>query len=353
MAVCINKNSQEYQSLKSKAGIPELLLDAICSQYLDKYDRFPYLDELPKANSKPFLEEVLKLDKHNSTKISTILEYTNTNTIKEANIKLNDIHRDLETEIIPIVDEAIVKISNRPTDTDLNLVEKYTPDESVAHKVWTLQALNKLSNLYGINVIEITDADIKNMSDIMPKNRSVKAFIHNGQIYINLDRASVDSPVHELMHLLVGSLRFSNPQLYQNLIQSVENFPDYEDLILNHQNKTRNDANEEIFITEISKYLVGISSKFSRFSPKQIYEVDYNVRRLLDSMLMGDLSTKTIEGSILYRTSLKTVTELVNSKSMTNNFRGTFNEENSALHRKLNNRKAELIKEGKLKEVCR
>jgi hypothetical protein len=36
-------------------------------------------------------------------------------------------------------------------------------------------------------------------------------FEYDGEIYINVDRASVDTPIHEMMHLLIGSLRFSNP----------------------------------------------------------------------------------------------------------------------------------------------
>ena len=48
---CINKNSVEYQALKNKSGIPEFILEAISAEYLEKYGRFPELDELPKSNS--------------------------------------------------------------------------------------------------------------------------------------------------------------------------------------------------------------------------------------------------------------------------------------------------------------
>jgi len=37
--------------LKNRANISELVLDSVCRDYLDKYDRFPYLDEIPGANS--------------------------------------------------------------------------------------------------------------------------------------------------------------------------------------------------------------------------------------------------------------------------------------------------------------
>ena len=51
MAVCINKNLSEYQALKEMSGIPEIVLDFYCSNFLDKYDRLPELDELPQVNS--------------------------------------------------------------------------------------------------------------------------------------------------------------------------------------------------------------------------------------------------------------------------------------------------------------
>jgi hypothetical protein len=43
---------------------------------------------------------------------------------------------------------------------------------------------------------------------------SAKAFIKNGTIYINIDNATIDSPIHEMLHLFIGSISFSNPQLF-------------------------------------------------------------------------------------------------------------------------------------------
>lgn len=57
MPVCINKNSVQYQSLKDRAGISELILESVCREYLEKYDRLPHLDEIPRSNSEPYLRE--------------------------------------------------------------------------------------------------------------------------------------------------------------------------------------------------------------------------------------------------------------------------------------------------------
>ena len=61
MAVCINKNLSEYQALKEMSGIPEIVLDFYCSNFLDTYDRLPELDELPQVNSENYLRNAIKV----------------------------------------------------------------------------------------------------------------------------------------------------------------------------------------------------------------------------------------------------------------------------------------------------
>ena len=76
--------------------------------------------------------------------------------------------------------------------------------------------LQKLAKLYGINFNTVTDAELNSerWANLMPESRLVNAFIYDGQIYINIDRANLDAPLHEMMHLLIGSIRFTNPNLY-------------------------------------------------------------------------------------------------------------------------------------------
>jgi hypothetical protein len=64
----------------------------------------PKLDELPKVNSEPYLEKTLGVKKLSNIKtINTdrLLEYTGTNSVEEANIKLNSIYKDLEVTLTP------------------------------------------------------------------------------------------------------------------------------------------------------------------------------------------------------------------------------------------------------------
>lgn len=573
MAVCINKNSIEYQLLKDRAGISEFTLEAICRDFTEKYGRFPHLDELPNSNSEQSLRDTFKIKENNGVKISDLLEITGKETVEQATIDINNQYRDLEVKILPIVEEAIVDVAHRPIDNNFeNLTEEekilakaprdkngnllapngnisnltesqyvqvrtkafknwfgdwinnpseaskvvdengeplvvyhrspnkfdtfdtnkfgtstdrgqhgrgfyfgiqdnhvtyyenkyevflniknpyyitdydtdwisymynrdYQENDVVANRIKNkysqeeldklknhdgvidLQndlysespsgrkvlvttglkediefvvpksnqiksaesnsgsfnkfnkniydaepngylvlnnALQKLASLYGITFNEITDAELNSeeWSNLIPDAQSVNAFVYNGQIYINMDRANLDAPIHEMFHILVGSMRFENPTLYTNLISSVENLYNYSALAEQYPNRSRNDVNEEIFITELSKYFSGLPSQLMNLDQKSMHELTYNIIRTLDSILMGEDSVRTVSEDRLYNMSFKTLINEVNSTIATSKFTGFINMEGSELHRKLNNIKSDLLKNKQLEEIC-
>ena len=110
----------EYRTLKERSGISDFILEAICVDFLDRYDRFPYLDEIIGSNSEPYVRKTLQLDEHNSTNIDNILSTTGASTIEQANISLNDQYRDVEVEITPLNKDAIVEITKRPTEDNFD-----------------------------------------------------------------------------------------------------------------------------------------------------------------------------------------------------------------------------------------
>jgi exonuclease VII small subunit len=71
------------------------------------------------------------------------------------------------------------------------------------------EIIDKLQTLYGINIIPITNAELsQDRWASITGTKGVKSFIYNGNIYINTDIATVDSPVHEFLHLLFGSMKY-------------------------------------------------------------------------------------------------------------------------------------------------
>lgn len=75
----------------------------------------PNLDEIPGVDSSKHITETLHLDKNQATDIRNLLIATNSSTVSEANIKLNDTYKDKDIKITPLYKEAIVSVNTRPS----------------------------------------------------------------------------------------------------------------------------------------------------------------------------------------------------------------------------------------------
>lgn len=351
MASCININSVEYQTLKAKSGLSDFELKAECRPFLDKYGRFPYLDELPNSNSEPYLKESIEMT-DTSAKIDKILEVTGAESIEEANVILNDQHRDLEIELIPLRKTAHIEVKHRPSVYNTEELEMVEFDDNINSHVLLNQTIDKLSKLYGINIIPISTSELmsEEWKDKVPDAKNTSAFIYNGNMYINTEVASIDAPLHEMTHLFFGSIRFTNPELYSSLLQYAQNFGDYTDLVRTFKDRTQNDINEEILVEEFSKYLVGEKSQLDDLNEIVRYNLLYDMGRIFDSVLMGQRSVNSIDKSNLGYMTLRDLAKKVKSSILTNSFKGSLDD--NTLHRIEMNTKAALLREGKLQEFC-
>lgn len=354
---CLNINSVEFQTNLKRSGLSEYSYAIKVDSYFDQQRalgvaeedlKYPELDQIDGADSSTYLTEQLKL-KDDGASIQDVLNYTKTNNIQEATIAINNKHRDLEVTIHPLNEQALVSIEHRPTDTG----RKSNPPVSITKdKQALIPIFNKLASLYGVQFINVTtdellaDPTFKDVYDAKHTN----AFILNGNIFINMDVANIDAPIHEMTHLLLGSVKFQNPDLYTALVNLAEQLPAYSELAKNYQGRTRSDLNEEIFVTEFAKFISNQNSAIQQLPAYIQEEILYNVKRLLDSMLMGDVSVKTIPTQDLTTMSLYEIAELVNSDIFDNGSRGSLND--SQIHRILNNRKSDLINNNELKEEC-
>lgn len=359
---CVNKNLREYQSLKHDSGLSDSELSHQVGKFLDEVGRYPYLDELDGANSESAIKGDLKLNKDNITNTSNILEATNSETVDDAVQVLNNKYRDKEVEISEYSDgTSKVIITERPSinpkvemkdsiQVELdNIKQRAIANGEVNSFQYFNDIIDKLQTLYGINIIPVTNVELQD-----PKwdgiAEGAKAFIYNGDIYVNTDIATLDSPVHEFLHILFGGLKYNNRELYNQIVSQAEQFDSYNEIALNYPNRTREDINEEVFVAELAKYLVGTSNTISNLPNNIQYEIFYNINRTLDTMLMGDASVKCIPEENLYQMNMKTLAKLVNSSAMTNNFQTTLTD--SMLSRIMSNKKSELMEKGLLREDC-
>lgn len=347
---CINNNSVEFKTLKDKSGLSDLVLELVCRKFMDSIGRFPHLDEIP-SDSSQYLKDNISINKNNSSKTDKILNYTGASSIEEANIKLNNLHEDLEVKLTPLNKETIVEIEKRPTIYRENKKDIETDTSNADANSYINMITDKLSKLYGINIKTIKTSDLQEgefkNKRIDPKFST--AFIYNGDIYINTDIASLDAPIHELMHLLIGGLRFKHQDLYFDLVKNAEQFKGYDQMKQLYSNRTKTDILEEMFITELSKYLTGQKSQLDNLDQSTIYEISYNTHRMIDTILKGQWSSVSL-GDDVYNMSLRSLAEELNSIEMNNTFKGYMDD--AYTHRVLANKKQELFEQGKLKEYC-
>lgn len=356
MNACINKKSYEYRSLSERTGLSDLFLEAEIIDYADKHNgRWPTPAEIDGSDTTEHAREFLELRKNNTTETSKLTDKFQVDTVDEAVVLLNtqDTYNDLEFDILPLNKTSIVNISHRPSKYNNNFEIRYKPDEEVNSKIILDTAFGKLATLYGIHFKQVYLHDLHNdpmFKDVIAVDPNPKAFILNGQIYINMNNYSVDSPIHELSHMLIGQLRFAKPDLYMQLISLSEQLPNYEKMARTYPNRSRNDINEEIFVTEYSKFITGQKSVFDSIDSDIAYQVQFQVNRMIDTMLEGSLGIRDLKLQDIGKYSLKQIADLVNSSKMTS--MNSFPLEDSSIHRKLNNMKSAMLKSGQLKEVC-
>ena len=351
MIACdINKRSFKYQTLKKMSGISEFNLDNTITLFQNKFGRDPELDELPNVNSEPYLREKLPIKDYSSmqgVKNDAVLEYTSSDTIEQANVVLNNQYKDLEIELIPYQTFSAINIKHRPSTTQdiTDPIDVETDFSIEKSKIVLTNQLNKLQKLYGIDIIATDSEKLKELG--IPNTDLVKGVIHNGTIYINTDNSTIDTPIHELMHIFFGSIRYTNPNLFFSLVNSVEQLPRYEEFALEFQGRTRGDINEEIFVDQFSKFLTGAPSLFDKIPG--VDKILYEVLRNVDSLVSGNYSVKSIQNGIFDKSILE-LSKILESPIVNNCQYGSLTPD--TLHRVLANYKEDLISKGKLKEEC-
>jgi hypothetical protein len=359
MAVCINKNLSEYQALKKMSGIPETVLDFYCSRFIEKYDRFPELDELPHVNSESYLKQALdsrKVGQLDFVDTANVFSLTGTENIQEANIKLNDICKDLEVTLVEVSDDSVlIETRKRPSKFETR-TEKFNPEFDVTsannRRTVLRNMLGRMRKLYGINIIEVSSEDLATgeFYDIIPDAKTANAFVFNGNIYINTEYADLDAPIHELTHIILGAMRYTNPSKYFEIISLAENFKSLEKASYLYKDRTRNDLLEECFVHEFANYLVGIESDIDNLDAKILDTLMYNLTRNMDTMIMGNKSVNGIEDWSFQDSFLDLAMRAQSSEL--NQVEDVNNMDLATLHRKTANLKSKLLKDGNLIEKC-
>lgn len=108
-----------------------------------------------------------------------------------------------------------------PTDKDQ--MQEYKKNQTAPITMWMSAISTALQNQFGVPINLITSEEVsKELKGIADPNID-KAFIYNGEVYVNTSIASTNDLLHEHVHLVLGMLK-SNPELrgnYERLLNLV------------------------------------------------------------------------------------------------------------------------------------
>lgn len=388
MLNCINPElSQKVQTLQEMSGLSDFSLKSQIRHYTQLHNgRLPNLDELDGSDSRPYLQKTYNIKPRKSQKINDLADkvlgkkYQKKDlqtTVSDITHKLNNIFTDLI--LIPYIYGKNVgfEIQRRPTINYSEPVDTYTVNRKDTGNVLN-SILDKLNDLYGIKVNTFKPGNTKLLQEIKDKTgnqnyslRRVNGFIYNGEIYINAKLSEKDADktkVHELLHLIVGSIKFTNPSVYNNFVGLASQYTDqFQKFIYKEFGKeidlqtlpTLSDYQEEFMVEELAKYLSGMTDSILNKNPfndeekaKDLrYQVLYNMNRVLDTVFMGDYSVKSIPPANLYSMTLGDVMDVINSVYVKNsNFKDLVQQ--SYQHRILANKKKQLVDDNELTLKC-
>lgn len=383
---CIDQSDQAYIRLKEKTGLSDVLLSAQISWFRDVLNDNTFMptedDLIGVDNGKSIRDlaqhigvDILKTDEHDLTEglgdLTVLRSLFGDLSIQELNAQLNKEYSNLNTKIIPISqDLAKIEISPRPPhmstesfgalQNKLNNIQKATESKEAnsydsdtftnpastqsrgrihSADVWN-NAFEILRNQYGISIQSYNTETANQFTDV-PEAINKKGFIYNNTIYINTDLATIDTPIHELMHIFIGELRYNHPDQYITLLNKVsKSYPNM-----------NNSQLEEKLVEFMGKLSIGEGKESGIFNEEDYHSMISAITRTLDTILNGRLATKDLFwGGVNGEKSLYQFATLVSSSlfEMTD----TDSLQAAKTYRILANAKDALVEDGSLIEKC-
>ncbi len=121
-----------------------------------------------------------------------------------------------------------------------NQLNEYDSPEVLA------QMSELLNKKFNINIKLINSSELEDLG-VSPELYSARAFVLNGEYYVNIDKSSISDPLHEFLHVILASMKASDPDVYTTLIESVKEHPLFEEVSKTYT-EVNSDKLEETFI---------------------------------------------------------------------------------------------------------
>ena len=216
---------------------------------------------------------------------------------------------------------------------------------------WMNAVSEKLNEQFGVKINLLTSEEISNNDELQKIGINIisdKAFIYNGEVYVNTTIAKPSDLIHEHVHLLLGILKNTSLDNYVKLMSHVLSTPEGSKLVKSikesYPNLSKIDLAEEAFAKLFSGF---IRKKVSQNTSKvfSLSNVNKDVKSIFRYSNITDIESfygKTIQ-EVFNKFYRDATIELSNTDI---SFGSTQNS------RRITNYIADQIKQGNIKEEC-
>lgn len=244
-------------------------------------------------------------------------------------------------------------LSKRSSSRVKENIKEIKPSESFYKKPLDTREVittivNKFKEVYNAPINLVYNEDIETSTDELVKNS--EAFIDNGEVFINLDKADVTAPLHEFTHLVLAGIKTINPEVYYNILSNISTHPMYNIISSNpiYKNKHGSDRDEEVFATLLGEYFKNKLYKWSGNS--EFSNSDKITKSVIDKLFQ--INSGDIDIQSLMNTSLDTLLDVFSSGLVAGTFSDFINIDYIKLNQKLATIKNQLIENETIKENC-
>jgi len=147
---------------------------------------------------------------------------------------------------------------------ELSNKNNYLPNEKLENRLskqdspeLIMKMIQLLESKYNTKINIINNEDLSNFPELENVDKSsIRAFISEGGIYVNIDKCNIEEPLHEILHLVLETMKSQNPDQYYKLINSIQNHDMFREV-----SQTYNDINSNMLEETFIKILTGTVRK--------------------------------------------------------------------------------------------
>lgn len=181
--------------------------------------------------------------------------------VKASLLKRND---PLDVYVSSTTDKVIFKDKKAPS-FQTPMSKEHTAPESFRqsfNKKASPEVLNNLARFFNKKFPNTTFSVIgtKEIETLYGKEYAkdgVKAFVMNGEVIINSERATLDSPLHEFTHVYMQHLKVDNRDLYLKIVNDSLKHPLAKHMRKSYPQISEYELGEEVFVSLVSAHATG------------------------------------------------------------------------------------------------